>query len=124
VYSPAALVCEKLRAICQQMPEYVQTVRNHPSPRARDFLDIHAAAENLRIDFQSDEFGRILRKVFEAKRVPLRLIGEICRYREFHREDFPAVQATVKPNAELRDFDFYFDYVVRRCRDLEALWHE
>ncbi len=37
VYSPAMLVCEKLRAICQQMPEYAPVIRrSRPgAPRAR-----------------------------------------------------------------------------------------
>jgi Nucleotidyl transferase AbiEii toxin, Type IV TA system len=35
VYSPAMLAIEKLRAICQQMPEY--EVRGHKHSRARDF---------------------------------------------------------------------------------------
>ena len=40
VYTPAMIAAEKLRAICQQMPEYPQ--RRHPAPRPRDFYDIHA----------------------------------------------------------------------------------
>ena len=38
VYTPAMIAAEKLRAICQQMPEYAR--RAHPAPRARDFYDI------------------------------------------------------------------------------------
>jgi predicted nucleotidyltransferase component of viral defense system len=40
VYSPEMFVIEKLRAICQQMPEYLP--KGHRRPRARDFYDIHA----------------------------------------------------------------------------------
>lgn len=39
-YTPSMFACEKLRAICQQMPSYVQLVGSHPSARSRDFLDI------------------------------------------------------------------------------------
>jgi hypothetical protein len=124
VYAPVAFVCEKIRAICQQMPEYVKTARSHPRARARDFVDIHAAAQAFAIDFVSGEFGRVLRQVFEAKRVPLWLIGQIHRYREYHREDFAAVRYTLKPNAHLREFDYYFDYVVDRCTLLEPLWNK
>jgi hypothetical protein len=66
----------------------------------------------------------LLRNIFEAKRVPLALIGRIAEYREYHRPDFASVLATVKPNTRLQDFDFYFDYVVDRCRHLEPLWEE
>jgi hypothetical protein len=42
VYSPEMIVCEKLRAICQQMEEYGSIVKRSRagSARARDFLDI------------------------------------------------------------------------------------
>ena len=39
VYTPWMLAVEKLRAICQQMPEYTRRV--NPRARARDFYDIH-----------------------------------------------------------------------------------
>ena len=63
-----------------------------------------------------------MKRIFEVKRVPLFLIGKIGESREFHRPDFEAVVATVKQNIELRDFDFYFDYVVTRCNELKSLW--
>ena len=40
VYTPEMIYAEKLRAICQQMPEY-SPMRHPGSPRARDFYDIH-----------------------------------------------------------------------------------
>jgi predicted nucleotidyltransferase component of viral defense system len=43
VYTPEMIAAEKLRALCQQMPEYAP--RRHPgAPRARDFYDIHLLA--------------------------------------------------------------------------------
>ncbi len=38
VYTPAMIVAEKLRALCQQMPGH----RAYPTARARDFYDVHA----------------------------------------------------------------------------------
>lgn len=38
--SPPMFVCEKLRAICQQMDEYRAAVKKHLALRARDFVDI------------------------------------------------------------------------------------
>ena len=39
IYPPPMLVCEKIRAICQQMPEYGEIVRSSSqTARARDFL--------------------------------------------------------------------------------------
>ncbi len=126
VYTPTAFACEKLRAICQQMPEYVEIVRSHPTARSRDFVDIHTVVEHFSIDFSDEDFQSILREVFAAKKVPLSLIGRIGDdvYREYHRGDYAAVKATVKAGVTLERFDFYFDYVVEKCRALETLWNE
>jgi hypothetical protein len=124
VYSPEMTVSEKLRAVCQQMPEYVATVKSHPSARARDFVDIHTIAEHFTIDFRNEELQRIVREMFAAKRVPLNLIGDIKDFRDYHRQDFTAVEDTLKPGVQLGDFDFYFNYVLAKCRDLETLWNE
>jgi Nucleotidyl transferase AbiEii toxin, Type IV TA system len=48
VYTPEMIAIEKLRAICQQMPEYV--LRKHSVPRARDFYDIYETVSNQRCD--------------------------------------------------------------------------
>ncbi len=123
VYTPEMIVCEKLRAICQQMPEYARTVRNPSrSARARDFFDIYTVIEYFKIDLTNTENIQLLRNIFAAKKVPLNLIGKIKTYREFHRSSFVAVKDTVKASEELRGFDFYFDYVVAKCRDLKPLW--
>lgn len=122
VYTPEMIVFEKLRAICQQMPEY--TPNTTPVARARDFFDIHTVMEHFKMKLIASPSTTLLENIFDAKKVPLSLIGRIGDYREYHRPDFVSVQATVKPNRRLKDFDFYFDYVVNRCRHLEALWEE
>jgi hypothetical protein len=64
----------------------------------------------------------MIRNVFAAKKVPLRLIGLIGQQREFHRPDWPAVQNSVAGNIE--EFDYYFDFVVQEADRLESLWVE
>ena len=110
------IVCEKLRAICQQLPEYAPIVKRSGrpgSPRARDFIDIYTLVDTLKLDINTEKSLDILRKMFELKRVPFEWLGKIAESREFHRQDFPAVQATVSTDIQLQPFDFYFDYVVR-----------
>jgi predicted nucleotidyltransferase component of viral defense system len=123
IYPPPMLVCEKIRAICQQMPEYGEIVRSSSqTARARDFYDIYLLIERYRIDLTSEGNIHLLKNIFAAKRVPLSLIAKVCDTKEFHRDDFTAVKATVGDNAALKDFDFYFDYVVAYCqRFLETL---
>jgi len=125
VYTPVMIAAEKLRAICQQMPEYRRTVKSSSgAARARDFFDIYIVMTRCPVDLSSDDNGELLRNMFLAKKVPLRLLGEIENHREFHRQDFAAVEATVEASVQLRDFDFYFDFVVNACKSLEALWVE
>lgn len=123
VYTPEMIVFEKLRAICQQMPEYEKHVKNPSrSARARDFFDIYTVFKIFGVDLKSQENYELLKNIFDAKRVPLELLGMIKDYREYHRPDFDAVRATVKRTYQLRDFDYYFDYVARRVKELKALW--
>lgn len=126
VYRPEMIVAEKLRAICQQMPEYAPVIkRGRPSAaRARVFVDIDVICSHFPIDIDDDGVRELIRRTFAIKRVPLGLLSRVCEHREFHRPDFTSVQATVKPGFDLRDFDFYFDHVVDICRRLEALGHE
>jgi hypothetical protein len=115
VYSPTMIACEKLRAICQQMEEYAPVVKRSDkrpgSQRARDFLDIHTLVDRLMLDLASPKAIDMIREMFKLKRVELSWLGNIEKYREFHRQGFPSVQATVSPGFELQSFDFYFDYV-------------
>jgi predicted nucleotidyltransferase component of viral defense system len=123
VYTPEMIVFEKLRAVCQQMPEYGGPT--HRRGRAKDFFDIWAVLENMKVDLLKQENIHVLRNVFAAKRVPLRLIGRIKDFRDYHKQDFPSVQSTVRQTDSLKDFDFYFDYVlVNCCEKLKPFWEE
>ena len=122
VYSPIMIVCEKLRAICQQMTEYGAVVKRNRAgaSRAKDFVDIYTIMTTCALDPRLDESRLLLAHMFEAKRVPLTLLDLIPNYREYHRLSFPAVTATVKPDVELESFNFYFDFVVALVNDLHT----
>ena len=107
VYSKAMIAAEKLRAICQQMPEYSQ--RRWKTARARDFYDIHGIVQQGGVDLASEENLDLIRSVFAAKEVPLTLLRGVEGQRDFHRADWPSVQASVR--GELESFDYYFDFV-------------
>ncbi|MEQ1802575.1 MAG: nucleotidyl transferase AbiEii/AbiGii toxin family protein [Gammaproteobacteria bacterium] len=118
VYSLEMIAIEKLRAICQQMPDY--TINSRRSPRARDFYDIHQIVRSNSIALASPENLELCRCIFDAKRVPLALLGEIHRYRDFHEPDWPAVEISISGQHET--YDFYFNQVVELASSLEALW--
>lgn len=116
VYTLPMMAFEKLRAICQQMPEY--ELRRNPRPRARDFYDIHAIVTAGGIDVTDAENVELVRNIFAAKSVPLSLIRNIKNARDYHAVDWPAVEQSV--SGEIREFDFYFDFVVGLAERLEA----
>ncbi len=118
VYTPEMLAIEKLRAICQQMPEYTQ--RGHSAPRARDFYDIHTILTTTGLALSSPTNLQLIADIFRAKEVDLNLIGKIGFYREFHRPDWRSVELSV--TGELKEFDFYFDFVLDQTKLLESLW--
>ena len=120
VYSPAMLVIEKLRAICQQMPEY--PIRRHAAARARDFYDIHSLIANAGVNFADPQNLALVTPIFGAKDVPLSLLAKIENQREFHRPDWPAVVASV--SGPMEEYDFYFDFVVRQAALLKSLWEK
>jgi predicted nucleotidyltransferase component of viral defense system len=120
VYTPAMLALEKIRAICQQMSEY--PIRVAKTARARDFYDVHVILAESGVDLASRENLELTRQIFAAKEVPLELMGSIEKYRDFHRQDWPSVEATV--GQQLKPFDFYFDFVLGIVKMLESLWKE
>src|SRR5713226_545291 len=120
VYTPSMIAIEKVRAICQQMPEY--SLRAHPTPRGRDFYDIHTVVREGGVNLASTDNLELARNIFAVKCVPLILIPRIPDQREFHRQDWPAVRDAV--SGGLEEFDFYFDFVVGQISRLKVLWGE
>ena len=126
VYSPMMIVCEKLRAICQQMAEYARIVkRGHAgSARPKDFVDIHTLLSALELDLASEQMRRILSSMFEAKKVPLSFLGQVKDQYDLHVVGFPSVVATVSPDFDLQEFRFYFDYVTDLIDRLKPFWNQ
>lgn len=123
-YPPEMIVCEKLRAICQQMPEYAGIIQRNGigKERARDFLDIEVLVKMFKIALSEERAKYMLEQMFAAKHVPLTLLDNIGNMRDFHAQGYEAVRATMKPGVEVKPFDEYFDFVVEVCRDLKPLW--
>ena len=119
VYTPTMVAAEKLRALCQQMSEYV--LRRNRRGRARDFYDIFLAVTGAHVDLQSAESQILITEMFAVKQVPLQLLGKLESQRNFHRPDWPSVTAAVPD--QLEEFDFYFDFVLDQVRALEPLWN-
>lgn len=114
VYTPLMIVDEKLRAICQQMDAYREFVDTNKKPRARDFYDIYNIINKIpgiENQFYAPKNKTILKEMFSIKKVPLEFIYDIKNEKDLHKPNFTTVKDTVSTE-EVKDFDFYFDFVV------------
>ena len=126
VYSPEMIVCEKLRAICQQMPDYAHIIKRQSlgKSRARDFVDIDALITGYKIDLGSDRARGMVREMFAIKKVPLSLLARIGETQALHEAEFDSVREAMRPGQVLQPFAYYFEKVLEQCRLLEPLWNE
>jgi predicted nucleotidyltransferase component of viral defense system len=115
VYTVELLAAEKLRAICQQMPEYRK--RGHVTQRPRDFYDLHALITEASINIAAESFFDLVATVFAAKDVPIELLQRIPAAAEFHGEAWPAVVNMI-PAGKPREFSFYERFVIGELRRL------
>ena len=125
VYTPEMIVCEKLRAICQQMPEYADIIKRNGlgNQRARDFIDIEVLVREFSIDLDSIRTRHLVEQMFAIKRVPLTLLSKIPETKDFHATGYLQVREAMKPGIEVHPFDYYFNFVVAEIQKLEPLWN-
>lgn len=108
VYSRALLLLEKIRAICQQHPNYPLKGEGQ---RARDYYDIERLWNIVLKSGRSDEFlsecARHITKVFAAKAVDLDLLKRIFDpdFVRLQAADWASVQSTVAD--KLQPFAYY-----------------
>lgn len=126
VYSPEMIVFEKLRAICQQMPQYGAVIMRSGfgNQRARDFIDIEALVTKFSIDLKNERSEYMIREIFNAKKVPIDYIFEIKETSNFHKLGFEQVKATMRAGVDIKDFEYYFNFVVDICEQLKVYWRE
>ena len=112
VYSPEMLALEKFRALCQQNPDYRSVVLSMtPKSRGRDFYDIHNLVTSFSLDLTTPENISLCRHIFAAKRVPPEYLGELHKQYELHKQSWDSVRDTVNQKEDLKDFDYYVDFV-------------
>ncbi len=115
-YAPEMLVLEKLRAVCQQHPEY--PYRQQSKNRARDFYDIYM----LTLEADKDFIARCehhLKFVFAAKEVGLWLLRSLWDDEDFideFRRGFALVKDAVSGSVE--EFDTYLEHVRFLVKDI------
>lgn len=111
VYTPEMIILEKLRALCQSIPDYQQIVPSASTKgRARDFYDIWNLCNEFQIDISSAENTALIAEIFKAKRVPLDFLKLIAVYKDLQKENWLSVEDTLSSNN--KGFDFYYDFTM------------
>jgi len=118
VYTPEMIIFEKIRSLCQQMPEYTKEIYKTKTPRSRDFYDIYTISQIYEMDFNKQENKNLIKHIFDVKKVPLNLINKIKDFKEFHEKDFESLKDTVSKNENIKEFNFYFEYLIEICNKI------
>ncbi|WP_282149259.1 nucleotidyl transferase AbiEii/AbiGii toxin family protein [Algibacter lectus] len=120
VYTPEMIVIEKLRALCQSIPEYQEIINTaRIKGRARDFYDIWNICNQFSIDVNSSQNKELIQEIFKAKRVPVSFLNLLEEYKDLQRENWKSVEDTL--GSENKGFDFYFDYVMKLVGEIKNL---
>lgn len=109
VYTPEMIVIEKLRALCQRMNDYQFHMSGKP-PRTKDIYDIYVITEKLNVSIL--DHMDLIRDVFELKKVPIKLLGNIKGLYEHYLQGLPTLQATIPGGIDERKFQLCFEHVV------------
>lgn len=120
-YSKQLMIAEKLRALCQQLPEYAVVVkRNRESARrCRDYYDLYSlTTEDLYI-LDRSQFLNTLKRCFMAKRVPLNLLAKLHTRHDFHAEDYQSLRDTVENPPSFDELKEHLDAIIGH---LKGLW--
>lgn len=116
IYTPLMIVYEKIRATCQQLPEYKLT-GSSSSARARDLYDIYTLFTMSRkgIEYREDVLNPdnfyILEEMFRIKEVDLELMTRFQTLKPRLEKDYSdSVLPSIEVNDEV-DFEFLFNYI-------------
>jgi predicted nucleotidyltransferase component of viral defense system len=108
VYSRVLLLVEKIRAICQQHPDY--KLKGNDA-RSRDYYDIEKlwskSLQEKNEDTFINECAKHIENVFKAKEVDLALLEQIFLpdFVEVQRNGWPSVVSSVSD--KMQNFDYY-----------------
>lgn len=124
LYSPLMIVYEKIRALCQQLPDY--QLASKEKTRARDLYDIYSAIIKIEYAFKTDILNTenlyILKEMFAAKEVSYDLMLKIRDYKAELRKDYEErVIPQIPQGEEPPSFEFLFEYNLEIIEQLHKL---
>lgn len=124
LYSPLMIVYEKIRALCQQLPDYI--LASKEKTRARDLYDIYSAIMKLTSAFHQEILNEdnlyILKEMFNTKQVPFNLMLKIREYKDELKKDYEErVIPQIPENETIPEFEFLFEYNLDIIENLHTL---
>ena len=120
VYTKEMIICEKLRAICQQHPDYQPVVNRDGrgvSSRAKDFFDIHDLMSKFDVSLPGCE--DLINKIFAAKKVDVKLLSKLDDVKDLHQESHGLLEKTLPSDYDLQSFEYYFAFVENIVNELD-----
>jgi predicted nucleotidyltransferase component of viral defense system len=119
VYTKEMIVYEKLRALCQQLPEYFINKGHFKKSRPRDIYDIYIIMQNTDIKFTNLNIDT-LKEFFKVKKVDISYLGKLESYYDFISADVLSLETTLTPEAQTTfDFKKCFDFVISGIKELD-----
>lgn len=113
LYSPLMIIYEKMRALCQQLPDY--PLASTEKVRARDLYDIYIAIMksegSLLEEIHNEKNLYIIKEMFKTKDVEIGLLKKIEDYKDNLEQDYKdRVIPQISEASEKPDFEYLFSY--------------
>jgi len=119
VYTKEMIVYEKLRALCQQLPEYFINKGHFKKSRPRDIYDIYIIMQNTDVKFANLNMDT-LKEFFSIKKVDISYLNKLESYYEAIADDVTSLKATLTPEAQTTfDFKKCFDFVISGIKEMD-----
>lgn len=122
LYTPIMIIYEKIRASCQQLPQYKI---GSTKERARDLFDIYELLihnDDLYEQMLNPENIYILKKMFKLKSVDFNLLLQINSYKKELFNDYQNnVLPQIRNEKDKQDFDFIFNFAERLFKQIYNL---
>jgi hypothetical protein len=89
-----------------------------PKSRARDFFDIYTLITHFGVDLTKTENLDLLKNILAVKKVPIGFISKISDSKKLHEESYAQLKDTLMASERVKNFDFYFDFVLKLTAEI------
>lgn len=124
LYSPLMIIYEKMRALCQQLPDY--PLASTEKVRARDLYDIYIAITKSKGSLLEEIYNEknlyIIKEMFKTKDVDIGLLRKIKDYKDNLEQDYKdRVIPQISEKSEKPNFEYLFSYNLKIINEMYEL---